>query len=242
MAINPRTMISNGFSNGSRYFNDMRGNRLDTTPKVYGKQFNLQNGSYNFNGNPCFGLIQHQALMTEDNTIAIGSKSNPIILSKVYFFRKTDMAFMGAVLHYASTSNADLSHYVMPNLASILIETATSTEQDSNPTNLLPRSIWLTVTNPTAMRTTSGSQTLNVKGQLGVAGDPRPTSLREDVPGATGTVTLIYSEPRPGYLKLDFSEGGTVGSSYYFKPDSTFYRNVLGQVDFRRIVGIEGEF
>jgi hypothetical protein len=242
MAINPRTLMSAGFTNGSRYFNDMRGNRLNVTPKVYAKQSNLQNGTYTFNGSPCFGLIQHQSLITEDNTTVVGSKSNPIFLSKVYFFRKTDMALMGAVLHYASSSNAELSQFIMPNLTSTLVTAATLADQDSNPTNLLPRSIWLTVTNPTAMRTTAGSQNLNMKGQLGVAGDPRPTSPREDVAGANGTITLVYSEPRAGYLKLDFAENGTVGSSYYFKPDSTFYRNVLGQVDFRRLVGTDGEF
>lgn len=242
MAINPRSIVNAGFVNGSRYFNDMRCNLLNVTPKAYVKQSNLQNGTYNFNGSPCFGLINHMTVMAEDSTTAVGSKSNPIFLSKVYFFRKTDMAFMGAVLHYASSSTAELSQFLMPSMVPVLNQLSQSTQQNVNPTNLLPRSIWLTVTNPTAMRTTVGSQTLNIKAQLGVAGDPRPTAPREDVPNAAGNINLIYSEPRAGYTKIDFAEGGVVGSSYYFKPDSTLYRIVNGRVDLRRLVGIDGEF
>lgn len=240
MAINPRTKLSAAFASGTALFNDMRCNVLTVAPKVYAKQSNMQNGSFSFNGAACHGLINHLALAAEANTVEPGSKTNPLFLSKIYFFRKTDMAFMGAAIYFASTSSGTTA---FGGADSVAFNNIIQQVDNISPNNLLPASVWITVTNPQAMRQTAGQQSVNYKGQLGTAGNPNPTlANRQDVNGAIGSLVFTFTEPSANVMKMQIVDSANTseGSGYYLDSNNSFYRLTQGQLDFRKLLGTAG--
>jgi hypothetical protein len=208
MAINPRSILNTAFvTGGTKIFADFRANEATRTPKRYNKLTTTQNGSIPWNSTPCFSLIAHALIFTENNSATADlSKTRPVLDSTIYFFRKADMAFMG-FSSYSRHAGSDSGNGLWE-LANI---------DDTQ----LSVSGWAAVANPQGMPTTvtptPTTQSINLQISTGPVGNPTPSSRGSVL--QTVPAEISYQEVVTGgrqFVQISLIVAGTNGADSFF--------------------------
>lgn len=216
MAINPRTLLSTAFTaGGTNIFADFRANETSRSPKRYNKLTTLQNGGIPWDSTPCFSLIAHALILNEDNSAtAARSKTQPALQSSIYFFRKTDMAFMG-FSNYSLFNGTD-------NTGLWGLQEIDSTQYS--------QSQWVTVVNPqpmpTSVTTTATTQSVSLQISTGPVANPTPSSRGSVL--TTIPATISYQEVA-GQAKIGLSEtinGISYNDSFFIDSSSKLVKYV----------------
>lgn len=201
MAINPSLILKNSFvvdsTNKTRWFADYRGDSLTSTLKLFHKLSTAQDGTVAFSGIPCHAIYMHGMFTSPTVSATPASKSSPMISSDVYFFRKSDAAFMGGASYAIWNGDENTPTSLISNCASQLIQVDTSA---------ISQSYWFSVASPVAPPTNVGTQSITLNLQAGPANNPNPAN-RGSILGST-SAQIVYAEPQTNWasFKLNFTQ------------------------------------